>query len=606
MHRRTFLKYVPIIPSILSGSTRVGESTRTVSKQVLRRVRPSDPSWPSVGQWEALRVEVKGRLAKVTSLLAECDKGAGAASCADLFKNLQNPYYLGDQPGATQLWGWAKAWTSTPSAYVVSARTAFDVATAVNFARRNNLRLVVKGGGHSYQGTSNSKDSILIWTRAMNDIVLHDAFLCEGAPVGQGSKQAVSVGAGAMWMDVYDSVTTDAGRYVQGGGCATVGVAGLIQNGGFGSFSKRYGLAASHLLQAEIVTADGVICVANAYRNADLFWALKGGGGGTFGVVTRLTLKVHELPKVFGDISVRVKANSDAAFRKLIAAFLDFYNEKLFNPHWGESVHFSRGNIFSADLVFQGLEKQEASEAWQKFLADVTALSPEIVLQSPLFVEAMPAQKWWDVDYLEKYSPGSVLTDPRPDAPRHHAWWTGDKEQVGSFIQSYKSTWLPETLLRPSSRALLADALFAASRYWSTSLHFNKGLAGAPEDALMEARNTALNPSVLDAFALAIISAESPADYTGGVIKNPGLSHANETDNRIGRAMGELKRVAPNAGSYLSESDFFEENWHESFWGSNYERLRRVKRKYDPTGLFFVRHGVGSEDWSDDGFTHLA
>ena len=85
---------------------------------------------------------------------------------------------------------------------------------------------------------------------------------------------------------------------MQGGGCMTVGVAGLIQSGGFGSFSKAYGMAAASLLEAEVVTADGAVRIANACTNPDLFWALKGGGGGSLGVVTRLTLRTHELPDV--------------------------------------------------------------------------------------------------------------------------------------------------------------------------------------------------------------------------------------------------------------------------------------------------------------------
>jgi FAD/FMN-containing dehydrogenase len=84
-----------------------------------------------------------------------------------------------------------------------------------------------------------------------------------------------------------------------------VGVAGLVQSGGFGSFSKNYGLAAAGLLEVEVVTADGEARIANACTNPDLFWALKGGGGGTFGVVTRLTLRTRELPERFGGSSGR-------------------------------------------------------------------------------------------------------------------------------------------------------------------------------------------------------------------------------------------------------------------------------------------------------------
>jgi FAD/FMN-containing dehydrogenase len=152
---------------------------------------------------------------------------------------------------------------STPSTYAVAARNTADVVAAVNFARENNLRLVVKGGGHSYQGTSNAGDSLLIWTRAMNSIVLHDAFVGQGCAASEIPQPAVTVESGAIWMHTYNVVTTQAGRYVQGGGCATVGVAGLIQSGGFGSFSKNYGTAAAGLLEAEIVTPDGAVRIAN-------------------------------------------------------------------------------------------------------------------------------------------------------------------------------------------------------------------------------------------------------------------------------------------------------------------------------------------------------
>src|SRR4029077_21195956 len=126
-----------------------------------------------------------------------------------------------------------------------------------------------------------------------------------------------TVEAGAIWGQVYDAVTKKGGRYVQGGGCLTVGVAGLIQSGGFGSFSKAYGMAAASLLQAEIVTADGAVRIANACTNPDLFWAIKGGGGGSLGVLTKVTLRTRELPELFGAVFTTIKATSQGAFRQL-------------------------------------------------------------------------------------------------------------------------------------------------------------------------------------------------------------------------------------------------------------------------------------------------
>src|SRR5208283_2385510 len=249
-----------------------------------RRIRPSDPAWPNSASWDRLNREVGGHLIKVQPLFAACAAELQGAECREVLKQANNPFYLGDQPAGTQVSGWLDAWTPAASVYAVAAQNAADVAAAVNFARESNLRLVVKGGGHSYQGTSNAPDSLLVWTRAMNKVSTHDAFVGQGCQGKQAPTPAVTVEAGAMWIDVYDAVTTKAGRYVQGGGCASVGVAGLIQSGGFGSFSKNYGTAAGGLLEAEVVTADGRVRIANACTNADLFWGLKGGGGGSLGV----------------------------------------------------------------------------------------------------------------------------------------------------------------------------------------------------------------------------------------------------------------------------------------------------------------------------------
>ena len=115
-----------------------------------------------------------------------------------------------------------------------------------------------------------------------------------------------------------------------------------------------------------------------------------------------------------------------------------------------------------------------------------------------------------------------------------------------------------------------------------------------------------MNPAVLDAFALAIIAGGHAATYPGVPGHEPDLALARQNAGKIEQSMAELRKIAPNGGSYVSETNFFEPSWQESFWGSNYLKLRAVKAKYDPTGLFFVHHGVGSEEWSADGFARLS
>lgn len=608
MNRRSLLKRVAALSLLPGLSPDLAAATAGAGAPAgagFRRVRPADPAWPDAARWDKLNQEVEGHLIKVQSPLAACANGVDSASCQDVLKDLRNPYFVGDQPGATQASGWVDAWMSTPSVYAVAAKTTADVVTAVNFARENNLRLVIKGGGHSFLGTSNAADSLLIWTRAMHDIVLHDAFVPQGCAVP--AVPAVSVGAGAIWLHVYDAVTTKAGRYVQGGGCTTVGVAGLIQSGGFGSFSKNYGMAASSLLEAEVVTADGAVRIANAGSNADLFWGLKGGGGGSLGVVTRLTLKTHALPDWFGSAYATIVAASDAAFRRLIGAFVDFYAEGLCNPHWGESVAVHRNNVLAITLVSQGLDKAQAEAVWRPFRDWIVAAPEEFRVVGGPGVGSMPARHWWDAEFLKRYVPRSVVSDPRPGASPDDFWWVANTAEVGEFLHGFESTWLPASLLDKGQRGRLADALFAASReWWSVALHFNKGLAGAPADAVAAARDTATNPAVLTAFALAIVAGEGPPAYPGIPGHEPDLGAARPDARAIARAMAELRKLVPDPGSYVSESSFFERDWQRAHWGANYPRLQAVKAKYDPGGLFFVHHGVGSENWSADGFTRLA
>src|SRR5215471_15661915 len=366
MNRRSSLK--GIAASVLQLLNWRGSPLQVGARRVVaRRVRPSDPSWPSAANWGKLSQAVEGNLLRPRALLAPCVAEPNGVACADVMKNLRNPFYLGDQVAGTQVSGWLDAWSPAPSAYAVAAHNAHHVAAAVNFARDHNLRLVVKGAGHSYLGTSNAPDSLLVWTRAMNKVTVHDAFVgygCEGkfAPV-----PAVTAESGAVWIDLYNAVTTQGGRYVQGGGCADVGVAGLIQSGGFGSFSKGFGSAAASLLEAEIVTANGAVRIANACTNPDLFWAIKGGGGGSWGVVTRVTLRTHDLPQFFGAAWGKIKAKSDDAFRKLIARFIDFYPDNLLNPHWGEQVTIGMDNSLKISMVCQGLDAEQMREVWKPF-----------------------------------------------------------------------------------------------------------------------------------------------------------------------------------------------------------------------------------------------
>jgi FAD/FMN-containing dehydrogenase len=592
--------------SLFAGIRGVGAAPTPGASASVRpasRVRPGDPGWPSDAAWEELNRGVEGRLMKVQSPLIACVDAPSGAACEKTFKELKNPYYLGDEVGLTQSLGWVGAWTSKPSVYAVAARETADVVAAVNFARTNNLRLVVRGGGHSYQGTSNAADSLLVWTRRMNSVVMHDAFVGAGCEGRAEPQPAVSIEAGAIWGHVYNEVTTKGGRYVQGGGCLTVGVTGLILGGGFGGFSKAYGMAAANLLEAEIVTADGEVRIVNACSNPDLFWALKGGGGG-FGVVSRVTLRTHPLPEFFGGVFGIIKAASDDAYRRLIAKIVEFYAQALFNPHWGEQILIGGGYV-KISMEFQGLDRQQAEVVWKPFFDWVASSPQDFAIVSAPIILAGPARLRWDASVLKRI-PGVVIADDRPGAPADNIFWADNLNEAGAVWYAYQSAWLPASLLEADRRQSLADALFAAAKHLGVALHCNKGLAGAPADAIAAAKDTAMNPAVTDSFALAITAAVGEPAYPGIPGHEPDEAAARKQAADVEASMDELRKLLPRVSSYVWETDFFQPNWQEAFWGENYARLLAVKDRYDPDGLFFLHHGVGSEKWSADGFVRMS
>lgn len=555
------------------------------------RVRPGEPGWPSESHWASLKTAVGGRLAPVT--MPKFDSPATV-------KLITNPYYLASDAGLTESSGYLDAWRTSPSAYVVAAESAADVAAAISFAKAHNLRLVVRSGGHSYHGSSNAPDSLLVWTKPMDAITVHEAFTPQGstlAPV-----PAVSVGAGCIWLHAYQKVSVEAGRYVQGGGCATVGVPGLTLGGGFGTYSKGFGMAAANLLEAEVVTADGQVRVVNHAQEPDLHWALKGGGGGTFGVVTRLTLATHELPETVGAVRVAIQAHSDAAFQRLLAAFVDYYARNLFNPTWGEQVRATPNNRLEVEMEFQGVSQADARAAWQGFVDFANAHKDDYSGQEQFLVLAMPARHFWDTDFLEKYAPQAITLDTRPGAKPGDYYWAGNAEEAGAFWNAYASAWLPAELLKPKNQKKLVDAWFASSRHWGVTFHLNKGLAGAPAWAIAAARDTCVNPDVTEAFTLAIIGDIGRSLYYGVPTD---LAAARARAAKVQAAMTALRACAPKTGAYFNECDYFQPDWQRAFWGPNYAKLLAIKRRYDPDGLFYAHHGVGSEGWSADGFTRV-
>ena len=301
------------------------------------------------------------------------------------------------------------------------------------------------------------------------------------------------------------------------------------------------------------MTADGKILIANACSNPDLFWGLKGGGGGSLGVVTRLTLRTRELPEMVGAAFIVVKASSDAAFRRLIERFVAFYLDSLFNPTWGEQVKFHPNNTLEIAMVFQGTDQKTAEATWKPFVDWVAATPADFTNVIPPTIVGVPARFFWDPVFMKKNAPDVVMSDDRQDAPVENIFWSGNLNEAGWLLHAYESTWMPASLLQPGRQGELAEALFASSRQWTQSLHFNKGLAGAPAEEIAAARDTATNPAAAEAFALAITASSSPPAFPGIAGHEPDLTKARASAQKVRAAMAELRKLVPEPGAYVSE-----------------------------------------------------
>lgn len=164
-------------------------------------------------------------------------------------------------------------------ALIAKCSTAADVAMAIKFARSSGLEVSVRGGGHSFAGFAVADGALMIDLSPMRQVDVDPA------------RRRALCGGGATWGDV-DAATQAHGLAVPGGFISHTGIGGLTLGGGFGWLTQQFGLSADNLVSAEVVTADGKILRAAADENADLFWAIRGGGG-NFGVVTRFEYQLH-------------------------------------------------------------------------------------------------------------------------------------------------------------------------------------------------------------------------------------------------------------------------------------------------------------------------
>ncbi|PIL35787.1 hypothetical protein GSI_02517 [Ganoderma sinense ZZ0214-1] len=459
----------------------------------------------------------------------------------------------------------------------VAAWTVSDIQHAVKFAGKHNLRVVVKNTGHDFLGRSNGRGSFMIWTHYMKSRSIHDTWSPNGAPPDEVYGHVLIVEAGVQWQEAY-MTANNAGRMIVGGispGGSVGAAGGWILGGGHSALSPTYGLGVDNVLEISLVTAHGEHITANAYQHTDLFWALRGGGGGTFGVVTSVTYRTY--PIVPTTIALLVAlVNTPEPNLAMKAAFTELVriSTNLTDQGWGGYAQFTpsaNATIFSLGLLVPNVSLDTANRTIRPYFNFVRSLTIQDnannTLDAKLFIEVLGIKRYpsfWDLyqSLLTGSSSGHV----------------GYNLELGS--------WLMPRIALEKNYAQIADILIT-----NPGLSYELVAGGAVSK--VDQSSTGLNPAWRKAGAH-VVSGITWADGLASSAHIEGLR--GELDKRLKT----VRALAPDSGAYFNEASMFEPDPQITFFGDHYAKLRSIKQVYDPHDLFIVIEGVGAEGWDKE------
>jgi hypothetical protein len=439
-------------------------------------------------------------------------------------------------------------------AYAVEAESAADVVATVKFAKKNNIRFVIRNTGHDYIGRSTGAGALSVWTHKLKNIEFKewtDKYY-------NGS--AVKLGAGVQGFDTLSAGLAKK-QVVVTGECPTVGVAGgYTQGGGHSALSTSFGLSADNTLEFEVVTAAGELLTASRTQNTDLYWALSGGGPGNYGVVVSITVKTFPDAHIGGaTLSFYADENPTETFYGAIDAFHAALPTMV---EAGSMVvyYFTSSFFMIAPLTAYNKTSAEVEAIMEPLLTKLTSMG---------------------VNYTSGYSQTATYYE-------HYDKYFGPLPvgniQVG--IAQYGGRLVPLSSFENSPTAMSQVTRYIAE----------KGVTwiGVGTDVSPFSKNkaNAVTPAWRTPLVHATLTTEwsfDPAQWDK-MLDNQRLMTYD--------IMPALEAVTPESGAYMNEADFQQPGFQEVFFGSNYQDLLCIKRKYDPEGFFYARNAVGSERWN--------
>ncbi|KAI3320206.1 FAD binding domain-containing protein [Xylariaceae sp. AK1471] len=500
-----------------------------------------------------------------------------AAKCAEITTNWFNDSYIHtDDPtsinailfqGTTCVPDVVNPWATqcTIGSYPtlsVNVSTVAHIQLAINLARNLNIRLVIKNTGHDFGAKSTGAGSLSLWTHNLKDIRFYGDYE-EGPYKGPAFK----MGAGVQIFEAYQAARK-ANVTIVGGEGRTVGITGgYILGGGHSPLSSIYGMASDHVLSMEVVTADGKFLTASETSNPDLFWALRGGGGSTFGVVTSMVIKAF--PKIpVTTLTFTLTTGTDVLVDQFWQTIRAYFEDFIKYTDAGMYSYFSL-NALTGNYVWT-MQPWFAPNMTKAQFQDITA--PFWNATRVIGVDLKPVYKEYD-DFYEAWDENFPLES-----------WGSNLQRPGSRLFP-RENW--------ENRTKLSDT-FEAIRYVVDSggyvLAFN--IAPSPKGGYPD---SAVNPAWRETVLHAIDAVTWTQDMYTELIEI--------WSNVLTLDWGpRWKAASPNSGAYLSESDYIEPDFQQSFWGDKYERLYKLKKQLDPWDLFYAQNAVGSEDFEMTGY----
>ncbi|KAJ5780821.1 FAD-binding type 2 [Penicillium paradoxum] len=560
------------------------------TSQASCKCTPNDSCWPSVDAWNALNTTVSGKLIHNLPVAISCYPGTyqNAEECArvysqwsdSLFQELSPVGYVyptdvpcppvdlsaGQEPGTCIL--------GPAPVYTINATEPAQLAAGMAFAQKNNIRLVIRNTGHDLLGKSSGYGALQIWIKYIQEgIDFHETYTpSDQCASCDWTGSAITIGGGYVWEDVYE-VAFKRNFTVVGGGDPTVGcIGGYTQGGGHSPASHDYGLAADQVLEAQVVLANGSIVTANACQNSDLYFAIRGGGGGSYGVVTSMTVKAYPSKSIVAQSLTIVPLSEDTD--PLLEAITDVYEQYPSVMDQGFSGYGSWA-INAPTKLFgnETIGYVHATAVMGKSLADAQEIFEPLLktLQQYNGTSLHVSVSWYEF----------------PTYAAYYRAMSGSKQSVTSGNNALSSRMMGKTALTSSRTRLRAMIGVVAGKTTEYAIN-NVVLAGGGK-VLTDGSDkySGLNPAWRSTYIMHVVARGWADESTAQSVKD------DITYNK-GRAMALL---TPTLGSYLNEADRNDPLWAINFYGTNYLRLAVIKKKYDPTGLFYCPTCVGSPSW---------